>query len=55
VEAQGGASHASSLWQQEGTRTEVHPRLAPSDAWGMEGCDTADVQEPTTLMEALVG
>ena len=42
------------LWQQQGTRAEAHARLAPLDGWCTAGCDTADLQEATTLLEACV-
>jgi predicted ATPase len=43
----------SSLWQQQGKRTEAYELLAPIYGWFTEGFDTADMQEAKALLEAL--
>jgi predicted ATPase len=47
------AMSLSRLWQQHGKRDEARELLAPLYGWFTEGFDTADLQEATTLLDAL--
>jgi predicted ATPase len=47
------AMSLSSLWQQQGKRTEAYELLASIYGWFTEGFDTADLQEAKALLEAL--
>jgi DNA-binding winged helix-turn-helix (wHTH) protein/predicted ATPase len=43
------------LWQQQGKRIEAYELLAPIYSWFTKGFDTADLQEPKDLLQALEG
>jgi predicted ATPase len=47
------ATSLARLWQCQGKRTEACDLLAPIYGWFTEGFDTADLQEPRALLEAL--
>src|SRR5262245_42443031 len=42
------------LWQQQGKRAAAYDLLAPIYGWFTEGFDTADLQEASALLDALM-
>jgi len=49
------AMNLARLWQSQGKHAKAYTLLAPIYGWFTEGCDTADLQEGRTLLEALGG
>jgi predicted ATPase len=47
------ATSLARLWQAQGKRQEAYDVLAPVYNWFTEGFDTADLQEPKTLLDQL--
>ena len=44
---------AAPPWEQQGQSQEAYDILAPVSHWVIEGCDTDDLQNAKTLLEAL--
>ena len=48
------AMRLSRLWQRQGQRAKAYALLAPVYGWFTEGCETADLQEASVLLERVM-